>query len=234
MAAIPVPRGRFVRGLCTYAVRVLLAEDLLILLAKRVNVDPPRRGGTQAVLTAALLLELAKAGRLGVDRDGAGRLHVFVDDAAASGDALLDTALAAVGTVDGALVEDVVRAVVPGLHVRLLDRLAERGVLSARSRLGVWRLADRSRRDHLRTWLADVLLARAAPDWGSGALISLLHMVHATSVVAGGSPAAARATAIADGDWPADETTMAIAEDCADIVLHWTAGSGGTTASTQA
>jgi hypothetical protein len=95
---------------------VLLAEDLLILLTKRMNVDPPRRGGTQAVLAAALLLELAKNGRLGVDWDGARRLHVFV--------------------------------------------------------------------------------------------------------------------AVADGEWPADETTKAIADDCANIVRHWTSGSGGTTATT--
>jgi hypothetical protein len=212
--------------------RVLLAEDLLILLAKRVNVDPPRLGGTQAALAAALLLELAKAGRLGVDRDGAGRLHVFADNRSLSGDALFDNALAAVAAADGGLVADVVQAVVPGLHVNVLDRLAERGVLTARSRIGIWRLADCTRRDQLRAWLADVLLDRIAPDWGSGALISLLHMVYATSVVVDGRSAAARATAIADGDWPADETTKAIADDCAKIVLHWTSGGGGTITTT--
>lgn len=212
--------------------RVLLAEDLLILLAKRVNVDPPRRGGTQAALAAALLLELAKAGRLGVDWDGARRLHVFADDHSPSGDDLFDSALAAVAAADGGLVVDVVRAVVPGLHVRVLDRLAARGVLTARSRMGIWRLADRTRRDHLRAWLSDVLLDRTAPDWGSGALISLLHMVSATSVVVSGRPAAARATAVADGDWPADETTKAIADDCANIVHHWASGGGGTIATT--
>ncbi|MBB4907437.1 hypothetical protein H4W32_007509 [Actinophytocola algeriensis] len=99
------------------------------------------------MLAAALLLELAKAGRLGVDWDGARRLHVFTDDHSRSGDALFDSALAA----DGALVADVRQALVPGLHVRLMDRLAQRGVLTARSRIGIWRLADRTRRDHLRT-----------------------------------------------------------------------------------
>lgn len=83
---------------------MLLAEDLLILLVKRATVDPPRRGGTQAALAAAVLLEFAMAGRLGVDRDGAGRLHVFVDDHTPFGDPLLDGALAAVSAVDGALV----------------------------------------------------------------------------------------------------------------------------------
>ncbi|MBB4907436.1 hypothetical protein [Actinophytocola algeriensis] len=57
-------------------------------------------------------------------------------------------------------------------------------------------------------------------------------MVYATSVVVSGPSATARATAVADGDWPADETTKAIADDCADIVHHWTSGSGGTTATT--
>jgi len=160
---------------------VLLAEDLLILLVKRATGDPPRRGGTQALLAAAVLMELAMAGRLGVDRDGAGRLHVFV----------------------------------------------ERGVLTARSRMGIWRVADRARREHLRGWLAGVLLGRTAPDRGSAALISLLHMVYATSVVVGGSVAVARATAITDGDWPAGEVTEAIAEDCADIVNRWTSEGGG-------
>jgi hypothetical protein len=66
-----------------------------------------------------------------------------------------------------------------------------------------------------------VLFGRAEPDWGSGALITLLDMVSATSVVVGGSVAWARARAIADGDWPAGDVTGAIAEDCAEIVLAW-------------
>ena len=207
---------------------MLLAEDVLILLVKRASGNVPRRGGTQAALAAAVLMELAGAGRLGVDRDGAGRLHAFVDDHTPFGDPLLDSALAAVHSVDGELVLDAVHAVVPGLYIWLLNRLTERGMLTFR--LGGWWVADRTRREHLRHWLAGVLHGPSAPDWGSGALISVLHMLGATSLVVGGSVAGARATAIANGDWPANEVTSAIAEDCADIVLSWTSQGGGPTA----
>lgn len=207
---------------------MLLAEDVLILLVKRVTSNVPRRGGTQAALAAAVLMELAVAGRLGVDRDGAGRLHAFVDDHTPFGDPLLDGALTAVYAVDGELVLDAVHAVVPGLYIRLLDRLTMRGMLTFR--MGGWWVADRARREHLRHGLAGVLLGHSAPDWGSGALISVLHMLGATSVVVGGPVAGARATTIANGDWPADEVTRAIADDGAEIVLSWTSEGGGPTA----
>lgn len=198
---------------------MLLAEDLLILLVKRATSNLPRREGTQAALATALLLELAAAGRLGVDRDGAGRLHIFVDNHNPTGDPLLDNALTGITTVDGQTALDVVNAIVPGLYVRLLHRLTDRGALIYR--LGGWWTADRTRRDHLIFCLADVLSGRTSVDRRSGALIALLDMMSATSVVATTKAARVQATAIANGNWPADDTTRAIAEACADIVWHW-------------
>jgi hypothetical protein len=205
---------------------VLLAEDLLVLLVGRSATIVARFGGTQAALASALLMELAVADRLGIDRDGTGRLHIFVDDLTPLGDPLVDAALAEVATVDGETTYEVVRALVPGLYVHVLDRLVARGVLARRA-LGGWRLVHSSRRDFLRAWLGDVLDGQVEPDWNSGALISLLDMLSAVKLIRTGSAAAERASVLAHGGWPAGEVTQAIATDCLDIVATWTSIGNG-------
>jgi hypothetical protein len=200
---------------------MLLAEDLLVLLVKSATTARLRHSETKPVLAAALLMELATAGRLGTDWDGGGRLHLFVDDQSPLGDPELDAALALVARMDGETLLDVVLALVPDLHVRLLNRLVARGWLAGRPFLGGWRVADQSRRGYLHAWLNGVLRGVIPVDWGSGALITLLGLANATSLLTSDPALVARASAIAAGDWPAGTAAAAIAGTCADIVRYW-------------
>jgi hypothetical protein len=189
---------------------MLLAEDLLVLLIPRSSGELPKYGGTQSALAAALLVELEGKGRLEVDED----LWTRLVDGTPLGEPLLDDPLATLDE-DGEPVADVVTRLVPGIHVNLLDRLAEQGVLTPRARAPlslaskyVWRLADAEPRERLRFRLAAVLSNQLAPDQWSGSLISLLYAVNAVDLVAEGEQCWERAEEISRAHW------------CGEVVTH--------------
>lgn len=194
---------------------MLLAEDLLVLLVPTAAGELPRRSGTQAALAAALLVELAGAGRLAVSDDAT---TVTVLDPTPLGDEVLDAALAA--AEEPAEIGEMIDRLTPGLYVRLLDRLASRGLLTRSTRLltfgvvskHVWQVADHGRREHLRSWLAAVVLGHAPLDQWSGVLISLLDTLDATDELGLGKGHGLRIAEIAESGWTADEVTKAINE----------------------
>lgn len=184
-------------------VRMLLAEDLVVLLVATSSGDLPRHSGTQSALAAALLVELAESRRVTIVDDDVVRTDTTTTD-----DPILDAALAALA--ERQPVTDAVAAIVPDLYVRLLDRLVERGILAPKARnlvplapRHIWRVADTTRRDHLRVWLAGVLSGHSAADQWSAALISLLHALNLVDVVTDGTAAFERAEEISRSGWAA-------------------------------
>lgn len=200
---------------------MLLAEDLLILLVDSATTDRPRRRETKPLLAAALLMELAAAGRLGIYWDTRGKLFLTVEDTTPFGEQELDRTLAHAILMESETCTDVLLALVPGLHVRLLNRLVARGWLARRWLSRGWRPADLARREYLRGWLAAVLRGEWPMDWNSGALITLLEMAGATELVTSKPELAERAEAIATGNWPAGEVSEAFAAKCVQIVRYW-------------
>jgi hypothetical protein len=204
---------------------MLLAEDLLVLLVPTTVGELPRRSGTQAALAAALLVELAGAGRLAVEQhvdDEDDFAMVTVADPTPLGEEILDGALAIVAAEAPAEVEQLIGLLVPGLYVRLLDRLVARGLLARTTRpltfgvasKHVWRVADHGRREWLRRWLCGVAFGQIALDQWSGVLIGLLGALDAIDEVGVGNDKAARGriTEIAEGGWAGDEISKAINE----------------------
>lgn len=204
---------------------MLLAEDLLVLLVPTAVGELPRKGGTQAALGAALLVELAGAGRLAISHhvdDDDDFTTVTVVDPTPLGEEILDVALAIVAAEAPAEVEQLIGLVVPGLYVRLLDRLVSRGLLVRTTRpltfgvvsKHVWQVADHGRREWLRNWLAGVVLGHLAPDQWSVVLIGMLDALDATDELGVGNDKAVhgRITEITEGGWAGNEVTRAISE----------------------
>jgi golgi phosphoprotein 3 len=199
---------------------VLLAEELLILLIRESTGEIPKRTGTRRVLAAAVLAELAAAGRVAADVDPA---CLTVVNRAPLGDPVLDEALAA---IEPGPVTAVVRLVMPGLLVRLLDRLAAQGVLMPRARRWVpvtsrfvWRVADTARREQLRARLAAVLLGEAQPDRWSATMIALLHAVDGVGEIVAEPAAQMRAEEISERHWPEGGVIKAVAEEI--VPVRW-------------
>lgn len=168
--------------------RYLLAEDLLLLLlddesgsllADQIAAD--------AGVAGALLLELALRDRV--------RLHehpgllakqvVRVSDASATGDELLDHALAVVAEKDRTAT-GVVERLAPGLRRALLDRLEHRGLVEHDEGrvLGVfprhrWPAQDTEHELGLRADLRASLVGDVPPSEHTGALVALLHAIGA-------------------------------------------------------
>jgi hypothetical protein len=199
---------------------VLIAEDLLVLLVDRSCGELPKHKGTQTALAAAVLIEVASSGRLAIDPPTV----TIVADAPLT-DPILD-AVRKPGTVP-----ELIAAIIPGLHRRLLDRLTEQGVLTKSTRWwtmglvprAVWRPADSTHRDDLRRTLATVLLGRSEPNVRTGALITLATELGVFDILLDDhyDEAARRAEEITASDWPADEVTKAIVAASKESVTHW-------------
>jgi len=194
---------------------MLLAEDLLVLLVPTAVGELPRRRGTQAALGAAVLVELAGAGRLAVSHDDSA---VTVVDPEPLGDEVLDAALAA--APESTEIGQLIGLVVPGLYVRLLDRLVSRGLLMRSTRpvtfgvasKHVWQVADHGRREELRSWLGGVVAGHTPLDQWSRALIGLLDALDALGELGLGTGYGQRIAEIVEGDWAADEVTKAVTD----------------------
>jgi hypothetical protein len=132
---------------------------------------------------AALLVELAREGRL--DVSGTGRkARVTLRDATPLGDPELDDALMAIGS--GVFGQKVTRLVdvVPKTH-QLVARLVDDGLIveESRRRLGMftvrrYRPAPSAGRDELVARLRSALLGESIPDERTALLISVLIDVH--------------------------------------------------------
>jgi hypothetical protein len=194
-----------------------LTEDLVLVLLDpdtgRAVVDST---SLDRAIGGALLLDLVTRGRITADGDGA-RARLTVADAAPTGDALLDTALA---RLDKPLkAQKAVERLARGTRTPTLERLVERGLVRReRSRiLGVlpvttWPPLDARPRAELRGRVAAVLLDGAQPDQHLALLISLVHAVKAEHKIVDGSrrQLRARAAEVADGEWAGKAVRKAI------------------------
>ena len=111
---------------------MLIAEDLLLLLTDdRTGKLAVSSNQVDVALGGAVLLELALAHRVDVagESEAVRKGRLVVTDASPTSDALLDEALATLGTKQGKKPKDVVTALGKGLRDRLHARLADRGLL---------------------------------------------------------------------------------------------------------
>jgi hypothetical protein len=222
---------------------VLIAEDLLLLVTDdrtgRLAVPSNR---VDIALGGAMLIELALDGRVDVahEAEPVRKRRLVVRDESATGDALLDEALAELGAEQGKKPKDVVRGLGKGLRDRLHARLVDRGVLREESGkiLGVfpthrWPAEDAAHEESVRARVVEALRVGAADDARVGALVSLLHALRAVDRVV--DPAAAGVTKnelnangkrIAAGDWGSEAVRRAIDEMLAAVI----AASAATTA----
>ncbi|WP_158880697.1 GOLPH3/VPS74 family protein [Amycolatopsis anabasis] len=198
---------------------MLIAEDLLLLLVDQETGKFVTKRPLDGVLAGALLFELAGAHRLELSGDE-GRL--FVQDAADTGDTILDEALERLVDAEGARPEDALGELAPGLRRRLLDGLAARGVLTeeAGATLGVftttrWQVGDPGHVAALRGQVHEVLVEGEDPDERTAALIALLatiDVLHKVVEAPDRSLLAMRAAHVAEDAWHADAVEAAIAK----------------------
>jgi hypothetical protein len=212
----------------------LIAEDLLLLL-----LDDDR--GTlstsypQPTLGGALLVELALAGAVRVEKTSAWRsAKVVAEPGVTVEDPLLHAALVTVSEKERSA-QDLVNRLGKHLKDALADRLVERGVLErVEDRvLGLfprkrWPAVDSAHEEEVRRELAAALVSGATPTPRTGALIALLGAIDKAHKVVDrqGLPARevrARAKEIGKGDWAATAVKDAIAASTAAITAAVTA-----------
>jgi hypothetical protein len=196
---------------------VLLAEELLLLLTDDQTGRPVVDGEyLDLALGGALVLELSLLGQVGPGgqtrrrrlerRAGAGPAHPLLVEALA-------------GSADRSP-GDAVKRCAKGVRERLLDGLADQGVIR-RERTRVLGLFPRTRssttstsiEDDARSRLRSVLVDGVGPDRRTAALVSLLHAVKAEHKVLPGDDRKAlrrRAEEISQGEWAGAEVRSAI------------------------
>jgi hypothetical protein len=162
-------------------------------------------------LAGAVLLELANTGRLspaGPDDDAKeGRL--LVRDASATGDPVLDRALARLETKPFRA-RRAILSLAKGIRKAVREQLVANGLLHRQDStlLGVipyksWSLTNTDRKRQLHERLTAVLLHGETPDAHVGGLVVLLDAIRAVSRTVDGDrkQIRARAKEIAAGDW---------------------------------
>lgn len=196
---------------------VLLAEELLLLLTDDQTGRPVVDGEyLDLALGGALVLELSLLGQVGPGgqtrrrrlerRAGAGPAHPLLVEALA-------------GSADRSP-GDAVKRCAKGVRERLLDGLADQGVIR-RERTRVLGLFPRTRssttstsiEDDARSRLRSVLVDGVGPDRRTAALVSLLHAVKAEHKVLPGDDRKVlrrRAEEISQGEWAGAEVRSAI------------------------
>lgn len=214
---------------------MIIAEDLLLLAYDDASGTAGTVWNLEYRLAGALLVELALEHRidltgpteLGPDGRPTTEGRVAVRDGAPTGHRELDAALATVAEKarkPSELVEPLSR----GLKERLLEGLAERGVLRREQGriLGIfpttrWPADDSAHEAALRERLAAVLLEGAAPDARTTALLAVLQ---GSGLVGGLVPrdrrrqAEARAKELAESGWATEGMARAIDELTAIMV----------------
>jgi hypothetical protein len=220
---------------------MLIAEDQLLLLTDDASGKFAVDGNAlNLALAGACVLELAEQGRIDVAAEGEqvkkGRL--VVRDEASTGDAILDEVLARCADREGKRPQSVLSGVGKGVRASLLDRLADRGILTkAEGRvLGIfpttrWPASDSAHERAVHARLEDVLVKGASPDPRTAALAALLSAVDAAHKVVPSSDRRGvkrRAKEIRESEWAADAVGKAItavqAAVTASIVTSISAG----------
>lgn len=226
---------------------VLIAEDLLLLLTDDATgkpvVDSQR---LTYALAGAVLIELTLAGRVTVTENGrwGSRSRVALANADATGEPLLDEALARVPTEHPAAAQALLTVLGKGLADALRHRLAERGILHAEEGrvfgifpTRVWPAVDARHEERVRSALWDVVVVGRPPSDRELALVSLLHAVDQVpkQFAADGMSARQlreRAKALAAGNLGADAVRRAIEATNAAVIAAVTAATvAATTAS---
>jgi hypothetical protein len=223
--------------------RTLIAEDLLLLLLDDEKGTVAASDKVQPLLGGALLLELPMAERVVVaertSRWGSAKVAVA---GTPLGEPLLDEAMARVAEKPRSA-QDLVNRLGKGLKDRLLERLADRGLVRRREGkvLGLfphttWPATDARHEQEVRGRLHDALVVGLTPDERTSALVALLVAIdHAHKVVDRGDVPARdvkrRAKEIAEGAWAADAVKDAVAAAQAAMVAAVTASVAATTAS---
>lgn len=220
---------------------MLLAEELLLLAY---DDDTGRKDGASNLdyaLAGAILIELADQAKVEIDGEGR-KTRLAVRDSTPSGHPVLDEWLAKVEKLDGRKPKDAVWKLHSGLAARLLEGLAERGILrKERDKvLGLfpttrWPAQDSSHEEDLRRRLHAALVEGAQPEPRTAAVIALLHAISDISrhvEKADRKAAKQRAKEISESNWASDATRKAVEEMTAVVVAVTTmvvvaAGAGG-------
>ncbi|MFO7193469.1 MAG: GPP34 family phosphoprotein [Thermocrispum agreste] len=200
---------------------MLLAEELLLLAYDDHTGRQAWGSNIDYALAGAVLIELADLDH--VRLDGTGRkARLVVRSTSPTGHPVLDAWQGKVADQAGRKPKDVVGKLATGLRERLLDHLAQRGILrKERDRiLGLfpttrWPAHDSTHEAELRAHLRRALVDGVQPEPRLAALIALLHAVDAVPRVVGAADrklAKQRAKAIAEGNWASDATRKAIEE----------------------
>jgi hypothetical protein len=162
-----------------YFERVLIAEDLLLLLADEAG-TLGERSRLSLGLAGALVLELTLSGRVDLAAEPPPERLVTVDTSP-TGDDVLDEALAVIGETEQRRPSQALRLLGDRLQDQLLARLVERGLLRQADTavLGMlpradWPTQDLTHERELCAAVEDTLIRDAAPQPASGALIALL------------------------------------------------------------
>lgn len=200
---------------------MLLAEDLLLLLTNDVSGRLVLQAAqVDAGLGGANLVELALTGRVGLDD----RRRLVVSDPSATGEAVLDGALAIVSTRQGKKPKACIQPLAKGLRRALYDRLVAAGVvrLDETRVLGLfplrrWPVVQAGQESAVRTRVAQVLVQGTTPDERTAALVALLHALKAEHKVVdprqhgiGKRELRDRAEEVARGDWAAAAVRQAV------------------------
>lgn len=201
---------------------MLIAEEFLLLCWDEASGRKSIAGEKiDPALGGAVLVELALMERISVSSDDEGwiqRRRVSVVSTKPTDDVVLDDALAFVDARVGKKVQEVIHptfgpSLTKGLRARLLQRLADRGVLSERHEtvLGIfpatrWLPVDDDIEREVRSRLRAALVEGRTPTERTLALIGLLHAtghVHAALPDEDRRVVKQQARALADGDWAA-------------------------------
>ncbi len=205
---------------------MLIAEDLLLLAyddekGKPVGVI----SHLEHSLAGALLVELALLDRVDVTEEGdeRGPGRIVVKDSSATGLGPLDEALERLAELEGKKPKDVLDPLTKGgLTTKLLDGLAERGILRRENGkvLGLfpttrWPAEDSRHEEGVKDQLRRVLVDGEYPDERTAVLIALLAHGTALRHVAGrehADVADRRAKEIAQGSWAGDSLRKSVEE----------------------
>ncbi len=201
---------------------MLIAEDLLLLLLDDETGKIAASDRLTAALGGALLLELALAERVEVgERTSRWSSAKILVAGPPLGDLMLDEALSMTADKPRSA-QDLVTRLGTGAKERLLERLADRGILQRHQDLvlGIfprttWPAVDSQHEASVRTLLEGALLEGLTPDARTSALIALLsatdqaHKVVERADVPVGQ-VKARAKEIADGAWAAKAVKDAV------------------------
>ncbi|WP_101523922.1 GOLPH3/VPS74 family protein [Nocardioides houyundeii] len=220
----------------------LIAEDLLLLLMDDEKGRLSASSQAQPLLGGALLVQLALDGAVEVEETNSRWRPAKVEARQVAGtdpDPLLAGAWETVAQKPRSA-QDLVSRLGKGVREQLQDRLVAKGMLERRQTrvLGlfpstVWPAADRQHEQQVRQRLQDCLVAGAAPDARTAALVALLAAVdQAHKVVDRGALSTGevkrRAKAISEGAWAAKAVRDAVAASQAAITAAVMASTAAT------